>query len=338
MIIDVETQRSPVADLIFGRYDLALVAGSWDSRSLVFADSDLSVGTTILLGLTPDVYSDLAEGNQRRTLDKANGASGEVVVLSADRRSPMATLSSVVSIVRGESTKVGRPLRAFVDLCGVSRYVSLGLLAAALSDGSVLEIDFSYATAKGYTAPLADMRDGYVFRSGTWLPFAIPGFGSPLIGGRQHLLVSAGFEGRRTRRLIDLLEPDYVTVLESESPVARNNEILRQQIAMLSGAVPSARLNHIQTAVGDVDGISDALRNLGHVHPDVARPPVISMLLAGPKSAALGLAVAALRGRVANVFYVQSENHEEVDVTGVSEYFRYRIGPPWRDAVLGSRG
>lgn len=337
MKLDVHTSSSKRANLARDWYDIALVAGSWDSRSLVFADSSLAVGLTIVLTLSPDLYSEHAQENQLKTLRHAADVSSKVVQLEADRKSPMATLRAVVHNIREKSAELRRPVRLLVDLSAVSRFVSLGVMASTFRDSSVVEIDFLYATATEYGRPLSDMRDGYIFRSGDWLPTAIPGLGSTgSLGKKQHLLVSAGFEGRRTRRLMDLLEPDYVTLFASTSEIQINNDILDSQLSLLRNAVPPNRFDEYQVPIASVEEmLTQSAQTIQPSKPG-DREKSHSILLAGPKTASLGLAILALRGGVTNVFYVQSERHEEVDVVSVDQYLRYTVGPPWGSTLLQS--
>lgn len=337
MRLDVTTERAQHPSVASGAYDIALVAGSWDSRSLMFNSFDVAVGVTVVLTLSASLFSSKVQENQASLLAKARACSTKVVEVEADRSTPNQALREVVRVVRSEAAIAGRPLRVLVDLAGTSRYVSLGLLAATMSDGSAVDVSFSYATTRGYAPSTDPAADAYVFRSGKWFPSAIPGLGKPAGAGKQRLVVSAGFEGRRTRRLVDLLEPDVVEIVVSDSPLAGNNAVLSQQVPLLRGAVSASKQREVHFPVGEVAGLADYVHRLANDTSAGDRLST-SALLAGPKSAGLAMAVSALRGGVSNVFYVRSERHEEVDVAGIDAYYLYRIAPSWaRSLLTGAR-
>lgn len=321
-----------------GYYDFALLAGSWDARSTMVTHSEVLIGDALVLTLPVGMYSDRQQAYQASVLEFAKRHSANSTEFDATRAQPFSTLRRVAAELVASAKRAARPLRLLVDLAGTSRYASLGILGWSLRTGLAAEVDFTYGASTGY-APIEERdQEDYVFRSGQWLPTAIPGLGrSPQPGARQRLIVSAGFEGRRTRRLVDLLEPDEIVVVSSDSPSEANNAVLKEQCKLLEGALPPTRFSELRVPLDEVDVAAYQIQSLSsNADSPIDGSRANSILLTGPKSTSLACAIAALRSDITNVFYVQSERHEEVDVLGVSTYFRFTVALPWSSSVLPS--
>ncbi|TFD36290.1 hypothetical protein E3T34_01050 [Cryobacterium sp. TMT1-62] len=265
----------------------------------------------------------------------ANTTSETVTVLEVDRKSQYEIVRAVSRILQSVASRTGRPIRVLIDLAGTSRFTALAVMAWGFRSGIVAEFEFSYALATGYQVSQKSEESPYLFRSGDWLPTPIPGLGRPgTTGTRNRLIVSAGFEGKRTRRLIEMLEPDELVLLLSNSPDQANNETLESELPPLRTSVISSRLTEVAVSIDDIDEMIQQIRNASILMAH-EEDRSVSILLAGPKSVSLAAAVASISGdTIRNVFYVQSERHEPVDVLGISRYLLITVSVPWSRSVL----
>lgn len=317
-----------------GRYDVAILCGNWDSRSTALVHSSVEFDTAIVFTMLQPAVSDAHRENAQVVLDFATANSRNVIEISVDRRSQYSVVRSIAQTLHSIARRARRPVRLLVDLAGVSRFTALALMAWGFRSGIVAEFSFSYAVATSYEVPSKALDASHLFRSGDWLPTPIPGLGWPgATGAINRLVVSAGFEGKRTRRLVDLLEPDELVLFLSESPIASNNVILESELSPLRSAIHPSRLTEVSAPIADVDAAVRSFLELTQPESDADRS--VSVLLAGPKIASLAAAIASLKDNsIRNVFYVQSERHEPVDVKGIAEYLSVTVRVPWSDAVL----
>jgi hypothetical protein len=332
--IDVESVRSSSAGMAEGIYDVAILSGNWDSRSTALVGSKIAVDTAIVCTLLQPSVSTVHEGNARRVLDFANSHSTSVRQLDVDRRSQYSVVRTMAETIHGVARRIRRPVRVVIDLAGMSRFTALGLMAWGFRSGIVVEFSFSYAVATSYEIPARARDTPHLFRSGDWLPTPIPGLGWPgATGTLNRLVVSVGFEGKRTRRLVDLLEPDELVLFRSQSPIAANNETLEIEMEPLRSAVHQSRLSEVSAPIGDVQAAVEQFLRTTQARSD--RDRSVSILLAGPKITSLAAAIASMKDNsIRNVFYVQSERHEPVDVKGVAEYLLVNARLPWSGSVL----
>lgn len=321
-----------------GNYDVAVFAGNWDSRCTALVGSEISIDTSIICSLARSSQTEVAYQYSDQVNAFAKRTSENVIVLEVDRKSQYEIVRAISKVLQSVASRIRRPIRVLIDLAGTSRFTTLSVMAWGFRSGIVVEFEFSYALATGYQPSQKSEESPYLFRSGDWLPTPIPGLGRPgTTGIRNRLIVSAGFEGKRTRRLIDLLEPDELVLLLSNSPDPANNKILESELPPLRNSVIPSRLTEVAVSIDNIDEMIQQIRKASSLTAHEEDKPV-SILLAGPKIASLAAAVVSISGNtIKNVFYVQSERHEPVDVLGISSYLLITVSVPWSGSVLAEQ-
>lgn len=333
MRLVVDEWRGSIDELRFHRpHDLIVAGASWDSRSVLLAEVEgLAASHSLQINYEDTGASGRAPANEARIADSLCGTvANQRHELRIDSFDLYTSWKVVREHVLGVSASVGRPVDVILDLTSIPRNISLGLLGFGLRSGVVRSIGFFYAGATGYHNQ--DETGRYPFTRGFWTPWSVVGLGGiSRPRSRNHLLVSVGFEGARTRRLVDTLEPDRVSVLFAEpgsSPAAErrareeNHELVEAYLvperAQLTAPLGSA-----------LDARTTALGSASAQPVDDVFPEETSFLLCGPKLHSLGLAIASLELDSGDVYYVQPEAHSEVDSIAVGAVSVTRVARPW---------
>ena len=254
------------------------------------------------------------------------------VELSVDSVAVLPSWDGLRSLLVEEGLRIGRPMRVFIDMSSMPRYLSLGVLGYGFRSGLVDSIDFYYAEASSYdtasdTAP--------VFTEGRWHPWPIVGLGglSPA-RARTHLVVSAGFEGKQTKKLVDTIEPDRISIMFAEpgaSPVAEGRSRDENESLVRTYLVPDS---NILSAPLNTQHAAELLELMLSSKSESATPfpEVTSFLLAGPKPHSLAAAAVAIKRGRGDVLYVRPDEHRETDVDSWGTCWLTTISRPWAQA------
>jgi len=313
-------------------YDLVIAGASWDSRCMVMAGLEGLAAAHALIVKYEDVGSSgRSEAHERRLSQRFARMDGlhetDVRVDSYDLDASWAALRDQIL---DTYSKVSRPLDVLIDLTSIPRNLSLGLLGFGLRSGVAQSFDFFYAAASDYCN--AGGTDASPFTMGYWKPWSIAGLGgtSPA-RARQHLVVSAGFEGDRTRRLVDSLEPDRVSIVFAEpgsSPEAEERARLENHMLAETYLLPATAMHAVPLA-SPLAARDAGLAAASAIEIDEVFPEDTSFLLCGPKTHSLGLAIASLVLESGDVLYVQPEAHSENDSLDVSFVTLTHVAYPW---------
>ncbi len=203
---------------------------------------------------------------------------------------------------------VGRPLRVAVDLNSVPRYLALSLLGFGAKTGVVASFSAIYSAARAYINESSSLS----FTEGSWKPRAIPTLGEGAFpSARSVLVVSGGFEGDHTLRLVNALEPDRVIValttgirVEHDRMAQRASVNLAEDYLLAEGGVVTLPA---QDLASSVEKLEASLSRFSEEGEDVA----LSFLLSGTKIAALAMGLYAVDHGVAQVYYAEPERRLE---------------------------
>ncbi len=313
-----------VDDLYHGEYDLVVVSSSWDRRSVAIVDS------THLKGYC-GVFYDFAERDDRglrdehdrclraflaktcRTTKEIKGESGDVEQLWSN------TFELLVSVYR----EVGHSLRVFIDLSACPRFYSLGILAAGITSGIVHEVSFGYAEGV-YPDELSEDHRHEMFTRGGWRAEPIPSLDGEWDPAEELVyLVSVGFEGSKTLRLVSREEPDHMAVLFPEPPVREGYEQRtydnNKALFRLQGIKDD---DLIKAHAADAVAAWQALREKV---PETLLSKNCMSLCCGSKPHSLGLALHALTMPRIAVLYIVPDKHKVVDVKPNGVYWRFDV-------------
>lgn len=213
-----------IGDLVQGSYDLALLAAAWDRRSGCIAEApNLNLKFALLLTFAsrdPLGIQEANEGKLRAYLSRTGCVVESVTSVSEDVELEWTRIWNAAKSLAGK-----RSQRVFIDLTGCPRFYSLGLLAALFATGMASEICLFYAEGQYDSSPyLSDPLD-VPFSIGQWRNLPIPflqGEVDPTKG--KYFLVSVGFEGAKTARVLAREDPERISVLYPIPGVAKGYE------------------------------------------------------------------------------------------------------------------
>ncbi|MBT1684249.1 hypothetical protein [Curtobacterium flaccumfaciens] len=158
-----------------------------------------------------------------------------------------------------------------------------------------------------------------IFSEGEWRPRAIATLGNGASPSAESVLVvSSGFEGANTLRLVNALEPDRIMVglsvggnIEHEKLSKRNNARLGEQYQLAADVLEFPSINLARSLAV----LKDATMNVTRpVHRDLA----LSFLICGSKLDALAIGLFALDNDVAQIYFSDPERRLETTASAVS--------------------
>ena len=310
--------------LAHGSFDFLLLASSWDKRCLCVTKSrDLRAthGALLLfdtrddLGLRDDHDPRLTHF-LRETVDSPSVIHGD----STDTATVWSRLSEQVLTV---ARKYQRPLRIFIDLSTCPRYLSIGLAAEGLKSGIASEVTFFYAEGN-YPEEESEEDQHELFTTGTWDSIEIPGLhGVWDPEKRRAYVVSIGFEGSKTLRLVSREGPDDVSVLFPDPGVKPEyvDRTARKNATLLKAfSVPDERI--IRAAAGDAIA---AWRALSVSTVDVPDEQNVYYVCCGTKPHSLALGLRAMVEDYPTVLYIVPDCHRVANTDPLGVFWRYDV-------------
>jgi hypothetical protein len=319
------SRRSEIADDLIGdEYDLALLAGSWDDRCTAVADVSRFVAKHSILisfAVNDPAGKERQEVNERelsRFLQERGTKIHWLRDVSEDVEKEFSRLWSLARAI----VSSGRT-RCFVDLSGCPRYYSLGLIAGLVSAGLAARIDVFYREAKYSSVGQSPHPSDVPFSIGRWNCVPIPFLRGPFEPSQPRFhLVSVGFEGGKTLRLLEREEATQVTIIypipgvtdEYEKEVRERNKLVISRFS-----VPKDRI--LAAPAGDAVA---AWRAVAQYRTRIPHGDV-RYLCCGTKAHSLGFALSALSTGDATVMYNLPEHHRYVEVLPAKRSWLYRI-------------
>jgi hypothetical protein len=315
--------ESPTA-LLAGNFDLGLFSPSWDHRCESFtACEGLFIDTSLVLNFT--LRDDFGhQDRHKQNIDAfLKRHSRTAVPITGDAVDLHQMWNAIWDKVREAALQKGKGLRILVDLSTCPRYYSLGLIAGAIECGMTPSITAFYAEARYPDVQRPHPLDR-PFSVGQWRAVAVPfllGMPDPL--KRKHFVVSVGFEGLKTARVLTKEDPDRISILfpdpgsrpgYNEETWSRNCETMEQF------RVPESQI--VRAAAGDAIA---AWKNLSRNAPERPVTESTFYLCCGTKPHALGFALRALSLRFPTVLYNLPEKHAFMDTQPNGVYWKYDI-------------
>ena len=310
--------------LAHGSFDFLLLASSWDKRCVCVTKSrDLrsNHGALLLFDTRDDLrLRDDHDPRLARFLEETVDNSAVIHGDSTDTGSVWSRLSEMFLKV---ARKYKRPLRIFIDLSTCPRYLSIGLAVEGLKSGIASEVTFFYAEGK-YPEEKSKEEQHELFTTGRWDSIPIPGLhGVWDPEKRRAYVVSIGFEGSKTLRLVSREEPDNVSVLFPDPGVkpeyvgraARNNATLLKAFRVADERI-------IRAAAGDAIA---AWKALSVSTVDVPEEQNVYYVCCGTKPHSLALGLRALVADYPAVLYIVPDRHRVADTEPLGVFWRYDI-------------
>ncbi|MBZ0105945.1 MAG: hypothetical protein K8H84_09985 [Sulfuricella denitrificans] len=322
-----ESLKSNSADaLLEESYDLAIFVSSWEERCLCFPTSAAWTAKSTILILFTDRDSAGARDKHDEILkEHVKGHSQNVIIVSGrsiDIDLVWESLFDHILRIYGETK---RPLRILLDSSTCPRYYVLAIVGACIAEGISGNISVTYAegsypcqTEGRHGAEEIKLTDGH------WKAVSVPYFeGSYSPGKNRFYLISVGFEGWKTLRVVSRADPDRVSVLfpdpgfkpEYAARTRRDNEDLVKQFR-----IPGEQI--ISTAAGDA---IDAWRALTDASLEREDSENAYFLCCGSKPHSLALGLRAMALSYPAVLYNLPQGHSAVPVVSNGVFWRYDL-------------
>jgi hypothetical protein len=317
-------QANDPATLLQGEFDLVVLSSSWDRRSVCVAQAKTFYAEhgILLLFSTRDDRG-LRESHDRILTDYLNDSCSERHVISGDSADYRRMWPEFENQVISVRTQVGRPLRILVDLSTCPRYFSLGLLARAIRGGIADRVSFFYAEGT-YPEEASDEDKHELFTAGGWEAVAIPGLeGEWDPEKRRMYLVSVGFEGSKTLRLISRAEPDRVALLFPDPGV--REEYVKRTWENNKPIIDAFRIQSTEIIRAPAGDAIFAWSAIASQSPDNDTQDNVYYVCCGTKSHSLALGLRALALQTPAVLYIAPDRHRVVDTSPLGIYWRFDI-------------
>lgn len=312
--------------LLEKNYDVAIFVSSWEERCLCFANADDWTAESTILILFTDRDSAGARDKHDAILKaqvKSHSQHVEIVTgRSIDIDSVWESIFNHILQVYG---KKQRPLKILLDSSTCPRYYALAVVGACMAEGISGMISVTYA--EGHYPEQKSGKHGteeIKFTDGHWRAVAVPYYeGSYSPGKKRFYLISIGFEGWKTLRVVSRADPDRVSILfpnpgfkpEYAERTKNDNEDLIKQFC-----IPTEQI--IQAAAGDAIG---AWKSLSAASIERQNNENSYFLCCGSKPHSLALGLRALALGHPAVLYNLPQGHSVVPVVSNGVFWRYDL-------------
>jgi hypothetical protein len=313
------------ASLLSGDFDLALLAPSWDHRSECITECEgLSIGEAIVLLFSLRDEFGLRDQHEKRIIEFLGEHSSSIYRVGGDSVQVGSMWGDLWRRVREAAKTKGGALKLLVDLSACPRYYTIGTMAACIRLGIASTITFFYAEGiyapQEFALPYLD----YPFSAGQWHSVPVPFLeGDYIPYKRRFVLVSVGFQGVKTHRVLVREDPDRVSILFPKPGVEPlyEEEAGRRNAPMMV----EFRVGPEQVINAPANDAIAVWKELARVAPERPQSENAIYLCCGTKPHSLGLALRALCLGYPTVMYNVPEKYGFVDVRPRGTYWTYTL-------------
>lgn len=315
-------RASNVPELLSGKYDLMLVTSSWDSRCRCVTEAkDLSAALAVGIFFDKRDSKGLRNKHDAELNEFCSRRSESVKRITGQSTNVEGIWKQLREVLLGQHKSVKKPLSVFIDLSSCPRCFSLGVLAFCLSQRIAKSVTMFYAEGR-YSED--SERSEFAFTGGHWRTVPVPCLEGVCAPGKEcFYLVSIGFEGSRTLRIVSRADPYRVSILfpnpgthpDYIPRTERNNQELMNQFR-----VPPEQIVHARA--GDA---VDAWRALAKASLDRPEKENSFYVCCGTKAHAVALALRALSLEYPAVLYNIPEEHRVHETQPSGNYWRFDI-------------
>ena len=312
-------------DLIEGEFDVVVMTSSWDRRcaSLTSCDSIKAKYSLLLLFDTRDNLG-LRDKHDLHLKTYLNLICSENPKLVKGRSEDVEVMwGNIFMNILKIRQLVSRPLNILIDLSACPRYYALAMLGGCIRSGIAAQITFFYAEGV-YESPKEKLEViEFSFTQGKWKTVPVPFLdGSYVPEKEKFYLVSVGFEGAKTMRVLNKEDPDRVSLLFPDPGthpgyVEKTEAINRSIIEEFK--IPPEQI--VRAKAGDAINAWKKLseNNLERENEN------IHYLCCGTKPHALGQALRAISLGHPSVLYNVPESHTVTSIYPSGQYWRFTI-------------
>lgn len=307
-----------------GRFDIGFVFPSWDTRCTSFAESKtLYLDSAVEIAYENKGASNRFAQNRQIAIDGLSSLASKVSKIDASLENMQVCARRMFNAIEEEANAKERPVKVFFDMSTASRYYVLSTLATALRSGIVSDFVFFYPEGE-YFAAATEQSERGIFSGGKWETVAVPGLNGEFFTGKPYsLLVSIGFEGAKTLRVVNKLEPSQVSVL-IPSP-GFSEEYAKKTIEQNKRLIDDFVRTEDDTICAEAGNLVDALRKLQASEQGLSEQQNLVFLCCGTKPHSLALGIRAFEMETPLVYYNKPSRHIENATVATGRYWRYHI-------------
>jgi hypothetical protein len=315
-------ESASAADIYTGEYDVLICVSGWDERAIsVLGAESLRADLAIVITFEEKDQSGYRERHDAGLLQFLPTIAKEVVQLEPSAAKLEDAWQMLYDVILRRYIAANRSLRIAMDCSVCPRYLTLSLLGLSLSGALASEIDIFYA--EGFYPEKPELAE-VSFTAGPWRTITVPGMeGSFHPGSGRYYLISVGFEGHKTLRVVNTADPDRISILLPD-PGTRPDYVERalsdNRDLIESYRVPEDQI--VRAAAGDAIG---AWKLLAEANLERFDKENIYYLCSGTKAHSIALALRALTQPGGAVLYNVPERYSAVVVKPSNVYWRYNV-------------
>jgi hypothetical protein len=308
------------AEVVQGTFDLLITVSSWDARCLTLAHKSRVRADTGLL-----ILFDKTDKEGRRSRNDSllrqfcSDTCHKQIVEIAESEDLDGLSGRLADIIWTEYSAKKKPLRVLMDLSAMSRYHFGFLTCFCFKTALCRELVACYA--EGIYRPEGEE---VVFTTGDWKTVAIPGLSAQYQAGKGNsYIVSVGFEGWKTLRVLSRAEPNRVRIILPDPGFDDTYpaEAKRNNLGIVeSFDVKEADIYRLHA--GDAIGMMNLAHKLANADYDIYNS---FSLCCGTKPHSFGLVLAALVFGRQTVLYNVPGEFVKMDVIPNGRVWLYQI-------------
>jgi hypothetical protein len=319
-ILGSSFKSDEAGELLSDKFDLMVLVSSWDTRCISIVEGDdlhAKYGVTMYFNARDnkglrDKHDLLLENFCKASCSAFNKVCGS----STDVHGMWDKLLKLIIIARREC---GRPIRVFVDISSCPKYFAMAILGYCLRTGIAEKVTMFYA--EGIYEEKVEASE-VAFTGGHWSTVAVPSLeGTYDPEKKRFYLISVGFEGFKTLRVVSKADPNRVSVLFPNPGVLKEYaQRTREDNRELCIGIPEEQI--IEAHAADVIGCWRSLEEHSSESPDTENT---YYLCCGTKPHAIAMALRAIALEYPAVLYNIPEKHSVVHIRPAGEFWRYDL-------------
>jgi hypothetical protein len=307
-------------------YDFVLLSSSWDQRCIeVSKRNDITSSKAVLLdfkGRDQHKYRDRHDPILKSYLKEI---SSEPIILSDYSENLRVYWKKIFDCVIETVKAKGRPINTFVDISTCPKYFSLGILSALFHLGICNTIDLFYCEGLYEQKNMNEMHaNKKTFTFGKWETVPVPfskNVHDPV--KRKYYLVSVGFEGAKTMRIIRAKDPDRLSILFPDPGITK--EYVKHCLKENRDLFESYRLTKKQIIRTNAADAILAWKKLSDFNLEMPEKENIHYLCCGTSPHSVALALRSITTGFATLLYRKPDRHSFIEVKPAGNYWQYTI-------------
>jgi hypothetical protein len=317
-----------VDDLASGKYDLLIATSSWDRRCVSLLEAEISAAHGIGVFFENRGKLGLRDEHDPAIESFLKTSCREITRIEKPSEDLVGLWQQLWTATLNCYRQQRHPLHVLLDLSTCPRYYAMAFLAQGLHQGILASLTCFYA--EGIYPPDPTENPGDQFTAGRWETRSVPmlaGTADP--GNDRVFVVSVGFEGPKTFRVVSSDDPDHVVVLLPDPAVQKDYvDRTRKSNRLLFEEYGVGEKETLRAPAADAIAAWKTLSEANLGKDDVN----LFYLCSGTKPHSMAMALHAQVEQRPTVLYPKPVGHRETEIAPSGTYWAYVI----RDLALPS--